>query len=245
MITKETKVILPTLLKTEYKKKDGVIHPVYRYDKYEFTIEEALSYMAENTNRTYLFGEMMRYNLPLRQLIRSVGVEKAVGTVAAFAPDNEELHKEMTYFASRYKHMRLADYDVLVMPTSWSLKFFGHDNWQEYMVKAKRVGKHHECFDLSAKGDSPLQVGVLYDPYPCFDSYDAATEDRKYCNYIIRNRPITEDDFRKVEETGRDMNCCFSTEHLSPELLPIVYWDGDSGFRLVATKAEDMEIMRG
>lgn len=239
MITNETKVILPTHSGTTYRKQDGEWRMAYEYGQYAFTLEAALRHMARHP---YLFDQMMCYNPPLRQLIRTAGVAKAVGLVATFAPDNDALHKAMTAFAQRNADMQLADYDIQVLPLRWALRFFGHDGWQAAADKAKRVGHDHECYDLGEESAGPLHTGVLYEPYPCFDSYDTAAEDRRFCNYIIRQRPITPDDFRQLEAQQHEMNYCFVTEHLPSSLLPLVYHDTGQGFCLVAARQEDLEV---
>jgi len=79
-----------------------------------------------------------------------------------------------------------------------------------------------------------LHVGELWESYPTFDSYDAS-DGRSYDNFIIRKHPITVADLRQLSEVKRSMNACRVNEFISPDLLPVVYHDGDHPYILVAT----------
>lgn len=69
---KETKVILPTMMHRSYVRRDdapGQIFEVENYDKYEFTVKEALEYMIER-RREYMFDDMILQNVNMRNMLR-------------------------------------------------------------------------------------------------------------------------------------------------------------------------------
>ena len=61
------------------------------------------------------------------------------------------------------------------------------------------------------------------------------TESVRLDNFIIRQLPITVADLRQLNEVKRGMNACRVNEYISPNLLPVVYHDGDNPFILVVT----------
>lgn len=80
-----------------------------------------------------------------------------------------------------------------------------------------------------------VHVGEMWMPYPCFDAEDFANEDRTYQNYILRERPITQDDMKTLSELPSKGNECRISECMPAEMLPLVYYVGDGDTMLVAT----------
>lgn len=68
-----------------------------------------------------------------------------------------------------------------------------------------------------------------------FDSSDAS-DGRSYNNYVISMEPLTEEKMDEYCDRIRaSSNACMVHEYIPEDLLPIVYWDGDSDNVLVAT----------
>ena len=82
---------------------------------------------------------------------------------------------------------------------------------------------------------------MLRESYPTFDSYDAS-DDRSYDNFIIRKHPITVADLRQLSEVKRGMNACWVHEFISPDLLPVVYHDGEHPYILVASSKQEHKM---
>ena len=80
-----------------------------------------------------------------------------------------------------------------------------------------------------------IHVGEMWVPYPCFDAEDFANENRTYQNYILRKRPITQDDMKALSELPSKGNGCRISECMPAEVLPLVYYAGDGDNMLVAT----------
>ena len=85
-----------------------------------------------------------------------------------------------------------------------------------------------------AKACYNVHVGEMWMPYPCFDAEDYANEDRTYQNYILRERPITQDDMKSLSELPSKGNECRISECMPAEMLPLVYYVGDGTTMIVA-----------
>ncbi|MCH5319355.1 MAG: hypothetical protein J1E38_06560 [Paramuribaculum sp.] len=82
-----------------------------------------------------------------------------------------------------------------------------------------------------------IHVLDLYMPYPCFDSSDFLYENRKYHNYFFSKEPFTDKDIERIAGAPMKMNYCLVHEEMDENLLPAVYFCGDSYCKLiVATK---------
>lgn len=73
-----------------------------------------------------------------------------------------------------------------------------------------------------------LQVACLYEPYPCFDSDDYATENREYCNYFFAAEPFTYEQLAAFAVMKKTANSCLVNEETPASALPAVYWGGDT-----------------
>lgn len=79
-----------------------------------------------------------------------------------------------------------------------------------------------------------VHVGKLWAPYPCFDSSDYAYENRTYQNYVLRSRPITESDMKKLSDLPSHFDECRISEDIPSDMLPLVYYRGDGNTMIVA-----------
>ena len=96
----------------------------------------------------------------------------------------------------------------------------------------------NEVIDYALEGVAKdgVYVGKDAELYPCFDSEDYASEDRFFWNIVFA---------RSEEELNRRL---IELKRVSPQtnynkfsetLAPMVYWEGDSIFDVIAT--EDIE----
>ena len=84
------------------------------------------------------------------------------------------------------------------------------------------------------KASCEIHVGELWVPYPCFDSDDYANENRTYQNFVFRERPITQDDMKRLSELPSNSNECRISEDIPAEMLPLAYYVGDGSTMMVA-----------
>ena len=81
-----------------------------------------------------------------------------------------------------------------------------------------------------------IYVGKDVKLYPCFDSEDYASEDRFFWNIVFARSK--EDLDRKLVEL-KSVSPQTNHNKFSKALAPMVYWEGDSFYNVIAT--EDIE----
>lgn len=223
----------------EFSENTKVLLPTSSETKQVFTICDALAYIVE-TGNTYLLNQLMFYNVPVRDAIRNNGIVSVVDTLLEYAPDNEDLKRRLENYTKKDVHM--ADFDIQVLPITAELKFFGqricYDQLRRIPEITRRIGR---WTSESERENAPLHVGKIFEPYPCFDSFDAG-DDRDYETFIIRDHKITEEECMEIEKAPYGSNCFYITENLPPEYLPVVYHDGYSSFLYVATAKDNPQI---
>ncbi len=98
-----------------------------------------------------------------------------------------------------------------------------------------------EIMEFAHKGEPKEGVFVGEDAkiYPCFDSYDYATENRFYRNFVFaKSREEVETKLTTLKKATRYSNYC----KLSDELAPMVYWQGDSHHPMQITECDAVAI---
>lgn len=88
-----------------------------------------------------------------------------------------------------------------------------------------------------AVGNKPKDgvfVAADKERYPCFDSYDYASEDRSYWNFVFADNEhelqLKLDLLQKVKTSG---NYCKLNDDTPASLMPMAYWGGDTNYPLV------------
>ncbi len=239
------RVKLQTPLDSELRKDEdtGDDYLVYRHTPYEFTVAEALQLMCRGKISFDKFEDMMIYNVNLRDAMCSFGVRAVVKHIREFAPNNKELHRCLDSFMGRHPDGSIGDLDIQVYSTKEDVEILGHvfhgledimayneiSLCERYMSKERPIRR-------SPKKRGDVHVGKLWESYPCFDSSDYAYETRTYQNYLIRNRPITDADMQKIKNLPAIGNFEKINEQMPLDVLPMVYYSGDGGFMLVATR---------
>lgn len=79
-----------------------------------------------------------------------------------------------------------------------------------------------------------IHVGAMWMPYPCFDWEDSVNENRTYQNYILRSRPITQEDMKQLSELKSHANEQRIWYDVPKAMLPMIYYRGDGIEMLVA-----------
>jgi hypothetical protein len=85
------------------------------------------------------------------------------------------------------------------------------------------------------KRKNGIAVVELYEHYPVFDSYDMG-DDRTYQNYFFINGDVSAEDVEKRAKLSDGVNYCMVHEDLPEEMLPVLYYNGDGDYMLLAQK---------
>lgn len=222
------KVKLQTPLAAEIKVdgETGVMKRVYRHTQYVFTLAEALEYIGKEKWNFSYFGDMMLHNIVLRDAMRCFGVKKVIEQIKEWAPASKNLENQIEDFQNKYSDDYIGNLDIQVYSVAEDFQMFG-----------RTLHGLNGILEQQEKSEG-LYVGQLLEHYPCFDSEDYATENRYYQNYIIRENPITENEMQRFKELPSCYNYKKINERVALDMLPMVYYDGDGRFMLVATCRE-------
>lgn len=77
------------------------------------------------------------------------------------------------------------------------------------------------------KAISGIYIGMIYEPYPCFDSYDYACENRSYWNFFFSDKPFTIQYMNRLSELPIKGNYKYIHEDMPEWATPALYWGGD------------------
>lgn len=100
-----------------------------------------------------------------------------------------------------------------------------------------RIGKDDSWTTEPKKPVEGVHVICVYEPYPCFDSYDYASEDRDYRNYFFSTEPFTMEQIERLSKLPGNFNAQIVNETMPEWALPAVYYGGESKKIIVATQA--------
>lgn len=235
---KDINVVVPTRLESKVVEiANGKWGIEYHYGQYLFTLEEALAYLVEHRDK-YLLEDIVLYNVPLRDRLREVGISAFAEELKQLRPADAVFAEYVDYFVERHKNIKLADFDIQLYAatddfTIGKYTFHGLDDLKSRICLSAPSSVDKIRFFTDEDISHAPFVGELYERYPCFDSEDYASENRYYLNYIIRDTAITKNDLQKLNAlTGRH-NCQKLTEKTPSNMLPMVYYDGESGYILV------------
>lgn len=229
---------------------DKVYMPQYGQCEYN-CLEELILELRYNRGskpwRSLFLDHIVQYNIRYRDSLRAGGIDNVIDMLIEECPSLITEEKELGDLRRWWKERmdeHIAGYDIQCYPVNAQLSLCGYSfdgiGEIESQVELSASDKHRWDNDrvYPRKDYKPnlhgLHVGELWESYPTFDSYDAS-DGRSYDNFIIRKHPITVAYLRQLSEVKRSMNACRVNEFISPDLLPVVYHDGDHPYILVAT----------
>ena len=97
-----------------------------------------------------------------------------------------------------------------------------------------------EC--IPEKPIEDLHILELYQPYPCFDSYDSLYENRRFSNFFFSNIPFSDERINEIVNLKKTTNYCMVNEDMNVDFLPAVYFQGDSRYNLIVAKKISISI---
>ena len=241
------KIKLQTPLDSELRMNEetGVCYMVYHHTQYEFTIAEALQKIGSMGHSFYKFDDMMLHNVNLRDAMQNFGVRKVIEQIREFAPDNKELQERFDFFVKEHPDGSIGNLNIQVYSITEDVEILGHtfhglEDIMAYreMSLCEKYTSNDRAKSVMPKKRGKIHVGEVWQSYPCFDSSDYATETRSYQNYLIRKKLICDDDMQKIKNLPTGGCLEKINEQMPLDVLPLVYYSGDGGFMLVATRRD-------
>ena len=115
--------------------------------------------------------------------------------------------------------------------------FHGLEDIQNHVEMSLYKGwRHGKASERQPKVSCEIHVGEMWMPYPCFDWEDSLNENRTYQNYILRNRPITQEDMQRLSELKSHANEQRLWNDVPEDMLPMLYYEGDGKEMIVAVR---------
>lgn len=194
----------------------------------------------------YLLQEIVQYNVCYRDHLRTYGYDSLVNRLLEEAPELKNEQASLVYLAEWWQRTQpLADYDIQCYNIRDRVTILGHEfkGLEDIQRHCSIVGRELmgglTCSRVDEAQESPgIHVGGFHDSYPVFDIYDLG-DDRTYQNYLFRTAPITKKEMVEVYKTPHSLNCCMVHERIPAHRLPLLYYEGDGKYMLLATNQEN------
>ena len=221
-----------------------ICFPHYKGGEFE-SLQEAYRKLKKNDQwREYTLFDIVRYNVRYRNHYRKFGF---FALMALLLYDECLLVKEsdsIKYLSGALKNWKIADYDIQCYNINDEITILG-----QTFKGLEDIRKNVEiCCRFGTKGINGfvpkendgfnnIHVGLIYENYPTFDSFDYA-DNRTYQNYIFRKDSITVSDIKKCKEIWHCMNFCMLHEDIPEEMLPMLYYCGEGNYMLLTSSAK-------
>lgn len=227
--------------------KEKVYFPCY--GRCEFgSLQEAVDYVQKIHGGLYVYiVEIVLYNVRFRDCLREKGVDGVLEMLITEAPIIALDFKSINYLKKTW-HERMkehvADYDIQCLPKNSRFCIDGccFDGLDDVGSHVEMSGNprhtYYKWYSYKEYKHNPfgLHIGNIWESYPMFDSCDSS-DGRSYNNYVFSKIPLTEDMMELYcKRISARFNACMVNEDIPTDLLPILYYDGDSDWVLLATK---------
>lgn len=218
------------------------------YGRCEFgNLQEAVDYVKNIRGGLYVYiVDIVLYNIRFRDCLRANGVDAVIQMLIDEAPIIALDFKGIDHLKKMW-HERMnehiADYDIQCLLKNNRICIDGcwFDGLDDVEAQVEMSGNPSHTYSKwyarqeYKQNPSGLHIGNIWESYPVFDSYDAS-DGRSYNNYVFSKQPLTEEMMELYcKETDSNFNACMVNEHIPAHLLPILYYNGDSDYVLLAT----------
>lgn len=229
--------------------KKKVCFPCYRGCEFG-SLEEAVDFVQQLHGGLYVYiDKIVMYNIRFRDCLRTYGIEGVIKMLIDEAPavaqDTKALDDLRSKWTNRMKE-HIADYDIQCLPKDSRMCIDGYwfEGLKDVEAQIEITGTPEYLFRSWYKREdykhnpSGLHVGNIWKSYPKFDSSDA-NDGRSYNNYVFSKTPLTEEMMEDYcSRIKAPFDSCMVHENIPADLLPILYYDGDSNCVLLATAKE-------
>ena len=225
----------------------NVCFPCYRRCEFS-SLKEAVDFVLQKPGGLSVYiAEIVMYNIRFRDCLREKGVEGVIKMLIheapAIAADTKALEKLKGKWSDGTKK-RIADYDIRCMPKNNRFRVCGcwFDGLDDVDAQVEMSGNPRHTFrkwysrEVHNHNLAGLHIGNIWESYPSFDSSDAS-DGRSYNNYVFSRTPLTENLMEQYcKRINSNIDACMVHEDIPAELLPILYYNGDSDWVILASE---------
>ena len=229
------------------KKSTKICFPYYAGGDYPDLDSAVRALQAGKSSLRYHMDDIVQYNVHYRDYLHEHGNEALMELMLSEAPTLKDSPDDVEYLRCRLKDKlkTVATYDIQCYNINDTFEVLGkkvHGLEQLQECSEAFVGEYRSKPDVWHPSEARptidgLHVGQMYMSYPKFDSSDWG-DDRTYQNYIIRDHPISNSEMIRLHALPSGSNAIRVHEHIPESMLPMVYYEGDGNYMLVATKKE-------
>ena len=216
--------------------------PFYKRRKFD-SLQEAVTYLKKNSYSWYIYlQDIVAYTLRYRDYLRENGIDATIQLLIDEVPELKEEAKALDWLREYYTDEEVASYDIRCYDIRDKITVLGHEfkGLKDVIAHSSMAGVNHYS-DVTVYERTPrkrkngIAVVELYEHYPVFDSYDMG-DDRTYQNYFFINGDVSAEDVEKRAKLSDGVNYCMVHEDLPEEMLPVLHYNGDGDYMLLAQK---------
>lgn len=218
------------------------------YGRCEFnSLQEAVDFVQQMRGGLYVYiAKIVMYNIKFRDCLRSKGIEGVIQMLIDEAPIIALDSKAVNYLKQAWQERlkeHIADYDIQCLPKNSKIDIDGYrfDGLNDIEAQVEMSGNPRHTFSKWSAhkeykhNSSGLHIGNIWESYPVFDSYDSS-DDRSYDNFMFSKTPMTEEMMELYcKQVKRYSDACMVHEYIPTDFLPVLYYNGDSDYVLLAT----------
>lgn len=218
------------------------------YDKSPEGYDSLSEAIAAMEGRFFGMPDLIRYNLPLRDKVRELGVDEFINWFVDEVPELRNDARTINMVRESLEKHPIGELDCRYMPKNEPFEVCGV---KVASLQALRdatccyvdmyVHSNHDklYYATTPKQEIPgLTVVQSAELYPCFDAEDRLYENRYYRDFLVSTEPIEEDRLTEFCKLRSDWNYNKVSETLPPSMLPLIFYNGDdrrNNFFILAT----------
>ena len=220
----------------------------YKADTGFDSLSDAVDVLGYNIK--YLLPQIVRYNLQYRNLVRARGIGHTWLHLIKEAPALLDIDDIFNYLEMDFKRNPLGDHDIYYHPVDCvmfvsGMVFSGLDDLKMSVGITGPATSPASPRDL--RRETPRHrmdqrhVAELSCDIPCFDSYDYASDDRRFQNYFVSPEEFTSSQLELICSLPAKFNACKITETIPAAALPAIYYKGEGNVLLIADRRAKTE----
>ena len=211
------------------------------------SLAEAVNYVQKMRGGLSVYiDDIVMYNIRFRDCLREKGIDGVIKMLTDEAPAIAKESKAIEYLKQNWTERmkeHIADYNIQCLPKDSFILINDYlfNGLDEIDAHSEISGNPTFRFSIWCRREgyihnpAGLHVGTIWVSYPRFDSYDDS-DCRSYNNYVISKEPLTEEKMDEYSnKISSNFDYCMVHEYIPEEFLPILYWNGDSDYVLLAT----------